>query len=416
MTTSLTPCGVPTAARHQGLRSRLLSNRVALATTALVAAHLAFRAWASYSSWFTTDDFSFISRMSNQGTSLETALEPHGGHVMPAGMYLSWLSDTITPYDWRINASVLLLLQLLGDVGMVVCLVRLFGWRPGILPPMVLAMFTVFSLPMAVWWAVGINQLALVTALFWGLASLVTHLRTGRLAPLALSVLWVVGGLMFYEKALLVIGAFAIVTMSYFATGTLRQRIGHTWRHYRAAVITYALVGAAYLVAYYLFALNFDPADAGGAAIDEVVPNMLLSTYLPGTLGGPLHWQVIARAALPGPGSLELIVWAAVAVLVVRDIYRTREGCARAWLLPGFFLSMDIALVVAGRVTLVGPQIALELRYQGELGAVTALALACATLPIIGALETVSARPDAASASQLIEHPRRVAALTAVVA
>jgi hypothetical protein len=393
----------------------LLRNRVALVAVALVLAHLGFRAWASYTSWFTGDDFAFIAHMSND-SSLANALEPHGGHLMPAGMYLSWLSETVSSYSWWINATVLLVLQLVVDVGMVVCLVRMFGWRPGILPPMVLAMFTVFSLPMAVWWAVGVNQLPMLVALFWGLASLVTYLRTRRPGPLAASVVWVVVGLLFYEKTLLVIGAFAIVTLSYFASGSLGQRVLHVLKTYRAAAVTYAVVGAGYVVAYCVYALNFDPGDAGSSAADRVVPNMLLNTYLPGVLGGPLHWQLIEGAALPEPGNLEVLVWAVAAGVVVREIHRTRTRCARAWLLPGFFLLADVALVLAGRATLVGPQIALELRYQGELGAVTALALACATLPMIGAVETVAPRPEGLPHSQLTEHPRRVAALTAVVA
>jgi len=418
MTTSLDPARSSTASAGDdlGRGPRLLSNRVALGAVALVVVHLGFRAWASYTSWFTGDDFAFIAHMANGGTSLTNALEPHGGHLMPAGMYLSWLSDTLSSYSWWINASVLLVLQLVADVGMVVCLVRMFGWRPGILPPMVLAMFTVLSVPMAVWWAVGINQLPLLISLFWGLASLVTHLRTRRPGPLAVSVVWVVAGLLFYEKTLLVIGAFAIVTLSYFATGSLGHRIGHTIRTYRAAVATYAVVGVAYVAAYSLYALNFDPGDAGSSAADRVVPNMLLNTYLPGVLGGPLHWHLVEGAALPGPGNWEVLVWAVATGVVVREIHRTRTRCARAWLLPGFFLLADVVLVLAGRASLVGPQIALELRYQGELGAVTALALACATLPMIGALETVSPRPENLAASQLTENPRRVAALTAVVA
>jgi hypothetical protein len=386
---------------------------VVLGAVALVVLHLGFRAWATYSSWFAGDDFAFISRMTNHGTSLETALEPHGGHVMPAGMYLTWLSDTIAPFDYRVTATMSLLLQLLCDVGLVVCLVRLFGWRPGILPAMAVAMFTVFSMPMAVWWAVGVNQLPLLAALFWGLASFVAYLRSRRPGPLAVSALWVVAGLCFYEKTLLVIGVFAIVALCYFTTGSLGARIVETWRSYRAAVVLYTLLGAGYVVAYYLFALNFDPGDAGNSAIDEVVPNMLLNTYLPGVLGGPLHWQVVSGAALPDPGNLEVIAWAAVVALVLREIHRTRTKWLRAWLIPAFLLVCDIALVVAGRATLVGPQIALELRYQGELGAATGLALAFATLPLIGAKEQVAEVPDAAAA--VLTHPRRVAAATTAV-
>ncbi|MCP6756242.1 hypothetical protein NL533_31945, partial [Klebsiella pneumoniae] len=66
---------------------------------------------------------------------------------------------------------------------------------------------------------------------------------------------------------------------------------------------------------------------------------------------------------------------------------------------------------LAGRASLVGDAIALEYRYQSELGAVTALALACATMPIIGAVETVETR----RASTFLDQPRRVTAAVVAV-
>jgi len=95
--------------------------------------------------------------------------------------------------------------------------------------------------------------------------------------------------------------------------------------------------------------------------------------------------------------------------LVLRELHRTRTRTLRAWFVPAFFLTCDIVLVLAGRVSLIGSQISLDFRYQGELPAATALALALATMPVLGAVERVQRR----GTSVFVDHPQRVAAATA---
>ena len=121
--------------------------------------------------------------MTTDGTSLSSAMTPHGGHVMPAGMYLSWLSDAIAPYDFRVNAAVLLRCRWRPTSAARRAAGGCSALAPGILPPLALYLFTVFTAPLAVWWAAGINQFALHVALFWGLArTRVLPARPGRWA------------------------------------------------------------------------------------------------------------------------------------------------------------------------------------------------------------------------------------------
>ena len=124
--------------------------------------------------------------------------------------------------------------------------------------------------------------------------------------------------------------------------------------------------------------------------IGGVISNLVLQRYAPAVLGGPLRWTAIDQFSLANPGNAGQLLCLALIGLLIREIARTRTRSARAWWLPVFFLACDVLLVVAGRASFVGPLIALDFRYQGELPAVTALALACATMPIIGALEPVT--------------------------
>jgi hypothetical protein len=412
--TAATPS--PPVPTHDAPDAAVVDPRVARwslwAGVALVVVHLGFRAWATFGSWFTGDDFFFVAHMTDDGTSLRSALEPHGGHLMPAGMYLSWLSDAISPYDYRFNAAVLLLLQAVADVGLLMLLVRFFGPRPGILPPLALYLFTVFSVPLAVWWAAGINQLALHAALCWGLVAVVSYLRTGSRLALVAAGLVVVAGLAFYEKSILVLAAYAFVALAYFATGSLGARIGHVWDTYRLGVVVLGGLGLAYVGLYAEAGLNFSAGGAGGDALGEVISNMTVQSVLPALVGGPLAWTHAEPGSLPQVGNLVALVSVAAVLLVGREIHRSRVRSLRAWILPGFFLVADILLVTAARASLVGPRVALDYRYAAELGLVTAIALALATLPLRGAVESAAPREGGV----LLGHPDRVAALTALVA
>jgi hypothetical protein len=390
----------------------MTARRTVLAAVALVVAHVAFRAWATWTSWFTGDDFAFIAHMTTDGTSLASAMTPHGGHLMPAGMYLSWLSDAIAPYDYRFNAAVLLALQVAADVGLLTLLLKLFGPRPGILPPLVLYLFTVFTAPLAVWWAAGINQFALQVALFWGLVGIVSYLRTRSPGGLVVATVMVLGGLLFYEKTILVLGVFGIVALSYFASGGFWHRLRHVLVTYCLGVAVLGSLAVAYGVLYAVVGLNFNPDKGGNDAFGEVASNMVLQSGATGLVGGPLAWTPVEPGSLPAPGNLVVLASVLVVGLVMVEVHRARLRSLRGWAVPAYFLLADIVLVTAARASLVGPRVALDYRYEAELGAAAAIGLALATLPLRGAVESSEPRGP----SQLIDHPQRVAALTALVA
>jgi hypothetical protein len=389
----------------------LARSRAGRAAIALIVLHLAFRTWITAISWYAGDDFAFMSRMWNQGLSPAVAGEPYAGHLMPGGMYLTWLAGAISPYDFTVAGGVLLAMQVLADVGALVLLVRMFGLRPGILPPLALYLFTVFSTPMAVWWAAGVNQIPFQIVLFWALASHVSYLRTRRLRHLVVTLAWLAGGLLFYEKTVLVLGAIGIVSLAYFASGTLRDRIRTMWEDFRPATLFLVILGAGYLVLYTSVGLNFSASGAGNDLLGGVATNMALQAYAPAVVGGPLAWTHVGPGSLPAPGGVVVALSVLVIFLVVREIHRCRVRSLRAWWMPAFFLACDVVLVLAGRATLVGDVIALEYRYQSEMGAITALALACATLPIRGAVETVEPRRP----SRFLDNRARVTAAIAVV-
>jgi len=401
-----------TSVRHLVLRPPdARSRRVVAAVVVLVAGQLAYRAWATYTSWYHYDDFNFMSRMWNDGLAPSVAFEQYAGHVMPAGFYLSWLASVVAPYDFRVTSTLLLLLQVVADAGLVVLLVRLFGVRPGILPPLCVYLFGSISTPVAIWWAAGVNQLPLQAALFWSIACFVPYLRTGRPRHLVATLAWLVAGLAFYEKTLLVLGALGLITVCYFVTGRPGQRAVAVWRQHRAPLLAFLGLGVAYLALYVKYALTFSPAGVGSPSLPEVASNMVFHVYLPAVFGGPLQWWELDQWALPTPGRPTMIVSVVLAALVVNEIRRSRTRSLRAWSLVAFFLLSDILLVVAGRASFVGALISLDFRFQGELAAVTAVSLALATMPIIDAPEQVEVRRP----GRLVGRPWLVGTAVAVV-
>lgn len=389
-------------------------RRVLVAALALIAAHLAYRAWATYGGWFHIDDFNFISRMFHDGLSPAVAARSYYGHVMPAAMYLSWINQAVAPWHFWLPATELVALQLLCDLGMLYLLRALFGLRPGILPPLALFLASVISLEASIWWAAAINLLPLQVALFFGLAAHVTYLRTGRLRHAVGANAWILAGIAFNEKTALVYGVLGIATLCWFATGRSPVRRVRTAVAGRLpALALYVVSGAAYVVLYLSVGRDFRASKPVSYPVVDTVDRMFFDTYVPGLLGGPARWWRVPSQpfsfAQPGDG-LALLALVLLAVLLW-EIRKHRRRALRALWIPAYFLVIDMVLVLVTRASVAGPLVGLDYRFQGELAAASAIALAAMTMPVLGAAEPSAPRSE----SEFLDHPRRVGVATAAM-
>jgi hypothetical protein len=382
----------------------------------LVALQLGYRAWASYGSWWVGDDYIFIARVFGKGgTTVSGLLANFAGHVMPGDFYVTWLMTRAAPFDYALPATCLVLMQALASAGLLRLLLTGFGRRWGIIPPLVIYAATSFSVESSVWWATGIQAFPLQIAFFWAMSCQLAYLRTRRPSSALWALAWVALGLVFYEKTILVLGALGIVSIAYFTAGTARNRLRELWTGYRISVAAAVVLGVAYLALYVHFGLNFAPGEAARTPIGPTADVMVVRGWAPATLGGPLVWRhddPHAPVSFANPPSIVvLLAWVAL-VLVVRELARSRLVSMRALALPGFFLVSDVLLVVASRASIIGPVIGYEYRYITELSAVTAVALACATMPVRGAREVVTVRRP----SPLLDRPQAVAVACLAVA
>jgi hypothetical protein len=384
------------------------------AALVLVVLQLAFRAWATYGAWFIIDDFNFISRMGHDGLDPYTASRSYFGHVMPAAMYLSWLNHLLAPWNWALPATELLVMQAGADLALVYLLVTLFGRRYGILPPLTLFLFSAIAIEGAIWWAAAINLLPLEIALFMGLAGHVRYLRDGNPRHVVAANAWIVLGLLFNEKTALVYLAIAVFTLCYFAEGAGWARARSAIRNRRFALWVYGVTGAAHLVVYALVGRDFRYPNVFGYPTYEVVRNLVLQAYLTALVGGPVHWlqTTFDPFSFARPGDAVVLASVVAVGLILNELLRHRIGAGRALVLPGIFLAVDVVLLLTTRTKATGAGLVLDYRFQGEMAAVSAVALGAMAMPILGATASSRRRSD----SELLDHPGRVTVVMSVIA
>lgn len=377
----------------------------------MIVVHLVLRGWAAFGSWFSFDDFTFMSWVQTEGLGAGSLLQSYGGHLMPSGLLASWINLKVAGLGFPLTAAEMVAGLALADVGALVFLLSAFGRRPGILPPLALFLFTVLTMPSSVWWAVAVNQTPGLIVLFWAGLTHLRYLRTARFRYAVITMVVTVIGLSFQEKTLFAFWLFAFLAVAYFAQGDILTRITTVARRYRAGVALYGAVVLGYVALYLSVGQAFNPTPGEDQPLTEVGSRMGGTTFATGILGGPLSWDTSAvwPVAHPGP----LLPWLATALIAAFAYHAgvVRSRSRRAFLLVLVPLLADIVLVTAGRSVL-GSFLALEYRYITELAAFSAISVALAVMPLREAAEQLGTlRP-----SEFLDRPARVATVTALIA
>ena len=360
----------------------------------MVAAQLIFRAWAIYPSWFFTDDYRLMLDAHDRDLDLAYAFQSFDSHLMPLARVQVWLVTEAGPLNWGLAASITLGLQLAASLACLWMLVTLFSARWLILSPLALYLTSVLTMPAFMWWAPSLNQLPFQVSLFCAVATWVTYLRHRRLRYLVLTLVSVVIGVGFYEKALILGFPLAFLALGYFASGGPLARLRHVWRRYRPAVVTGALLAGGYLAFY---ASRVPPpfeSSANGSFVADDIANSMLGTALPaGLVGGPWRWwRTTPPIVLADPPDWAVHVsWMLVAVVVLYAVLR-RSRAMRGWaLLAGYVLLLYLVLVVS-RGQIYGALSGLEYRYLTDAVCVAVLAIGLAFAEVPGAVESSAPR------------------------
>jgi hypothetical protein len=360
---------------------------VIMTAIVMVAVQLVFRAWAIYYGWFYGDDLKFLSEAATTPLSLDYLFTRHQQQLMPGGLLITWLVGQGPAYSWPLAATTILAMQALASAGCVLMLSRLFGWRPGILLPLGLYLFSPLTLGAYMWWAAALNQLPLQIAFFGIICTHLAYVRTRNLRWAAASAAILALGLLFYIKAVVMVPLLALLTVLYFVEGKPVARVRAALARFWPVWVGYALVAGGYLGAY--ASTGSSPVGTkGDAAYLETTDRQVRETLGSTLTGGPWRWLAQGRQdVLAHPPEFAVtLAWLAIAAVVVGTSWR-RVGAWRAWALLVAYLVPTVFLTASGRTTLFGPDVGLYVRYVTDVAVVACLVLGLATMPLRGASE-----------------------------
>src|SRR5690242_16825160 len=175
---------------------------VVLAALVLIAAQVVWLARFLRTMYFFRDDFV------NMDLAIRSQFGWHyltyigSGHLMIAERAVIWLVERISFYNWTIAWLVTLILVAAADIAAFRVLRTLFGERPAILIPLVMYLLSPLSVAGLGWWTVALELVPFELASFLAVHAHVRYIRTGMKRHAAASVVWVVVGLLTFEKAI----------------------------------------------------------------------------------------------------------------------------------------------------------------------------------------------------------------------
>jgi hypothetical protein len=376
---------------------RARGRSVVLGGLALIAAQLIWKSLFLGHFYFRQDDFHVIELALGHSFSWNYLTYVGAGHLIPGVYAIAWVVARISLYSWGLASAVTVVMLAGAGLAALRLLRTLFGTRPAILLPLALYLLIPLTMPDLGWWTSAIESLPVQIATFAALNAQVHYVRTRRFRHAVAAAAWLLLGLVFFEKAVILPLLLLAVTSGFLTDGPWLRAIGRCLVSYWRAWALQLAVVAGY-VAVLLTSLHTSSVRPGipgsDAGVLTFIWEIVKDTFTPGAIGGPWQWlpatdQEYAYSAPPAAlASLSLIVAAAV---IGASIW-SRKDAWRAWaILAGWLAAADIAPVLLGRITELGPHlIGLETRYVADAAPVLAICLGLAFWPVVG-------RPDAAS-------------------
>jgi len=340
--------------------------------------------------YFRQDDFHFTELALQYGLTWKYLGYVGSGHLHPGVLLLVWILAKAAPYNWAAATWMTLLLIAIASVACLRMLLTLLGNRLAVLIPLTLFLVTPLTFPDDSWWTSAIESLPLQITLFLAVTSQVHYVRTGRYRHAVAAAAWLVVGLAFFEKAIVIPVVLFAVTAGFLVDArimtSIRVSLGRYWR----AWALYALVVAAYL-AVLLPALQHSTIKPKATSVATTVTfswSLIRQSLLPGLLGGPWGWGQWTNAAVAYSQPTSSRVWLSViatgAIIVLSIVIRGRAW--RAWALLAIWVFLaDIVPLLLGRLATAGFSqiLGLDTRYVADAAPVAALCVGLAFWPVV---------------------------------
>ncbi|QNN53037.1 hypothetical protein [Nocardioides mesophilus] len=365
------------AGRHRG--RYVESGPVLKVALLMLAIQTVWRGTITFQSYFWQDDFRYLADAHSRGLSAGFLLQDYNGHVMPGQFFVVWVVSRLE-FSFVAPAVTLVALQLVASALLLWVLLLLWPGRPEVLVGYAIYLFSPLGLVAGTWWAAGLQALPLQCTMLLALAACIKDHRTPGWRWKALTVLALVLGLVFWEKALLIIPLLVLVQLLLLDDARWADR-RLLLRRYRAQWSVWLLVGVAYTVGYLVIVGRGEAGVGARASYQDFLLNAVVKMLLPGVVGGPWTQTGGENTVYPTPGTFALAVATTGVVLLAGWAWsRQPRAALRAGLLLGAYLFMDLGLVLLARSDF-ALLLARDPRYVTDALPVVAIAVTAAFAP-----------------------------------
>ena len=361
---------------------------IVLAGLVLIAAQLIWKSIFLSNYYFWQDDFHFIEQGLGHSLGWSYLTFVEAGHLLPGVYAIAWVMARIALYNWAFASAINVIMLAAASLAALRLLRTLFGNRPAILALLVVYLLCPLTVPDLRWWSTAIESLPLQFGIFMALNAQVYYVRTGRFRHAVAAAAWLVFGLIFFEKALILPLVLLGVTSGFLMEGAWPRAIAACLVRYWKSWLLQAAILAGYVVVFAttLHTSDVQPGFAGVGGAFSFTWDLLKDTFVPGALGGPWQWFPIADAQFAVSAPPNALAWLSVIVtaLVILASIALRRDAWRAWAILAVWLVVaDVAPVVLGRVGDLSAG-ALQSRYVADAVPVLVICLGLAFLPLAG--------------------------------
>ncbi|WP_442930289.1 hypothetical protein [Micromonospora sp. LH3U1] len=377
------PEGVASDGDRPGPVGRWLrADRVRAVAVALIVVSVAWRAGLATRGWFSQDEFVIAAQVLDTRLDADYLLRTFNNHLMPGGLLVAWAmvrAAGFVTWPW-------VLLLAVGQAATGIAVYRLLrdllrpGW--GLLIPLCLYLFSPLTLEVSSLWLVGLLVLPMQLALVMAVTSQVRYVRTRRLRHLVAVALWLVFGLLFDTKSLLIVPLLFLLTVFLFTSGGAWRSLVTAIRRYWPAWLLLAALSGGYLAFYLTRPARELDEPTSVSQVLTFLGDLVGETMVPGLLGGPWRWTYAGDGPpLVNPYDIaKWLSWAVLATLVVITV-RRRPSAGRAWLLLVSYLGLVAVLFGVTRLGgPLGPLVGIVPRYVADVVLVAAICVGAALL------------------------------------
>jgi hypothetical protein len=170
------PAAVGSPRNRESVELRLRVDPMLLGGALLILLQTVVRAGIVLPSYW-QDDFHHLELARRLGLSQAFLVRDYSGHLEVGQYFLYWLIGRDAGLSFLPAAISLLVLQLAASCLLLAVLRQLFGRSPWILVPFAGYLFTALGLPVATWWAAGLQAMPLQITMLLTLLALIRAVR-----------------------------------------------------------------------------------------------------------------------------------------------------------------------------------------------------------------------------------------------